>query len=149
MQVLARSHWECQEPQLSAPFPGHVSGLCVQGTAWGTGQPLPEDKEQVILKLSVPWSWPQSWSPPCPQPFYEHLVSSSEERVGMLSCVSHVRLFATTWTVHSLPGSSVLGILQAKILEWVAMPSSRGSSQPKNRTHISRVSWIVRWVLYH
>ena len=28
----------------------------------------------------------------------------------------------------SLPGSSVLGILQARILEWVAMPSSRGSS---------------------
>ena len=30
----------------------------------------------------------------------------------------------------SPPGSSVHGILQAKILEWVAMPSSRGSSQP-------------------
>ena len=29
---------------------------------------------------------------------------------------------------RSLPGSSVLGILQARILEWVAMPSSRGSS---------------------
>ena len=33
---------------------------------------------------------------------------------------------------YSLPGSSVHGILQAKILEWVAMPSSRGSSQPKD-----------------
>ena len=31
------------------------------------------------------------------------------------------------------PGSSVHGILQARILEWVAMPSSRGSSQPRNR----------------
>ena len=31
---------------------------------------------------------------------------------------------------YSLPGSSVLGILQARILEWVAMPSPRGSSQP-------------------
>ena len=30
----------------------------------------------------------------------------------------------------SPPGSSVHGILQARILEWVAMPSSRGSSQP-------------------
>ena len=30
----------------------------------------------------------------------------------------------------SLPGSSVYGIFQARILEWVAMPSSRGSSQP-------------------
>ena len=34
----------------------------------------------------------------------------------------------------SLPGSSVHGILQARLLEWVAMPSSRGSSQPRDRT---------------
>ena len=32
----------------------------------------------------------------------------------------------------SPPGSSVHGIFQARTLEWVAMPSSRGSSQPKN-----------------
>ena len=31
----------------------------------------------------------------------------------------------------TLPGSSVHGILQARILEWVAVPSSRGSSQPR------------------
>ena len=34
------------------------------------------------------------------------------------------------------PGSSVHGILQARILEWVTMPSSRGSSQPRDRTHV-------------
>ena len=33
---------------------------------------------------------------------------------------------------YNLPGSSVHGILQARILEWIAMPSSRGSSQPRN-----------------
>ena len=38
---------------------------------------------------------------------------------------------------YSLPGSSVHGILQAIILEWVAMPASRGSSQPRDQTHIS------------
>ena len=37
----------------------------------------------------------------------------------------------------SPPNSSVHGILQARILEWVAMPSSRGSSRPRDRTHIS------------
>ena len=40
----------------------------------------------------------------------------------------------------SLPDSSVLGILQARILEWVVMPSSRGSSQPRNRTQVSYIS---------
>ena len=39
----------------------------------------------------------------------------------------------------SLPGSSVHGILQARILEWVAMPSSRGSFQPRDQTCISSV----------
>ena len=37
----------------------------------------------------------------------------------------------------SPPGSSVHGILQARILEWVAMPSSRGSSWPRDQTSVS------------
>ena len=40
----------------------------------------------------------------------------------------------------SPPGSSVHGILQARILEWVAMPSPRGSSQPKDRTQVSCIA---------
>ena len=49
----------------------------------------------------------------------------------------------------SLPDSSVHGILQARILEWVAIFSSRGSSQPRDRTHISCVSCVGRRMLYH
>ena len=37
----------------------------------------------------------------------------------------------------SPPGSSVHGILQTRILEWVAMPSSKGSSQPRDQTQVS------------
>ena len=44
-----------------------------------------------------------------------------------------VRLWATLWHCGP-PGSSVLGIFQARILEWVAMPSSRGSSWPRDQT---------------
>ena len=40
----------------------------------------------------------------------------------------------------SLPGSSVRGILQARILEWVAVPSSRGSSRPGDQTGVFCVS---------
>ena len=49
----------------------------------------------------------------------------------------------------SPPGSSVRGILQARILEWVAIFSCRGSSQPGDGTHVSCISCIGRWVLYH
>ena len=46
----------------------------------------------------------------------------------------------------SPPGSLVHGILQARILEWVAISSSRASSRPRDQTH---VSYIGRWILYH
>ena len=49
----------------------------------------------------------------------------------------------------SPPDASVHGILQARTLEWVAMPSSRGSSPPRDRTLISYVSCIGRQVLYY
>ena len=45
-------------------------------------------------------------------------------------------------------GSSVCEILQARILEWVAMPSSRGSSWPRDQICISYVSCIGRRVVY-
>ena len=52
-----------------------------------------------------------------------------------------------TW---SLLGSSVHRILQAKILEWVAIFSSRTCSRPRNRTCIScLLHWEADWILYH
>ena len=48
----------------------------------------------------------------------------------------------------SPPGSSVHGILQERILELVAMHFSRGSSQPRDKTHVYGVSCTGR-ILYH
>ena len=56
-------------------------------------------------------------------------------------------LFATL--DYRPPGASVHEILQERILEWVAMPFSRGSSQSRDQTHISCVSCTGRQVLYH
>ena len=44
------------------------------------------------------------------------------------------------------PGSTVHGILQAKILDWVAILSSRGSFQPRDGTQVSYISCNGRWV---
>ena len=62
-----------------------------------------------------------------------------EEQVGRFACMlSCVRLFDP---MDCSPlGSTVHGILQARIMEWVAMPSSRGSSQPRDQTWIPYVS---------
>ena len=56
---------------------------------------------------------------------------------------SRVWLFATPWIDHSLPVSSVHGIFQARVLEWVAIFSSRGSSWLRDGTCISWVSCIA------
>ena len=55
--------------------------------------------------------------------------------------------YSPTWRPNS--GPSVLEILQARMLEWVAISFSSGFSQPKDRTRVSYASCIVRWVLYH
>ena len=49
----------------------------------------------------------------------------------------------------SLPDSPVHGIFQVRILGWIAISCSRGSSQPKDQTHISCISCIGRQILYH
>ena len=60
----------------------------------------------------------------------------------------------------SLPGSSIHGTLQARILEWVAIPLFRGSSQPRDQTWVSHIAgkfllceppgkpWNVRIIIY-
>ena len=51
---------------------------------------------------------------------------------------------------YSLPGSSAHGILQVRIPEWVAIPFSRGSSQPRDQTQVSFIAgrvltiWVTR-----
>ena len=72
---------------------------------------------------------------------------------GLRSCQSpsvcmHAKSFQSCLTLCdfmecSPPGSSALGILQAGILEWVALPSSRGSSLPRDWTHISYLSSLA------
>ena len=69
-------------------------------------------------------------------------------RSCMLSRFDQVQLFVDPMD-YSLSGSPVHGILQTRILEWVAMPSSRGSSQPRDQTRLSYVSGTGRWVLYY
>ena len=60
----------------------------------------------------------------------------------------HAKSYQSCLTLFDPPGSSVHGILQARILEWVAMPSSRGSFQPRDPTHVSCISYFGSCVLY-
>ena len=79
-------------------------------------------------------------------------VSSWDARLEICVCAVLVTQSCPTlcnpmdW---SPPGSSVHGIFLGRILEWVAISSSRGSSWPRDPTCVSGVSCIDRQILYH
>ena len=66
--------------------------------------------------------------------------------VYCVSLLSRVQLFCNPRD-YSPPGSSVHGIIQARTLEWVAIPFSRASSQPRDGTQVSCIAgrfFIIR-----
>ena len=73
---------------------------------------------------------------------HQHLIRYENESRSVMSD----SCYSMDYTVH--------GILQARILEWVAIPFSRGSSQPRDRTHTSHIagrfftSWATREAPY-
>ena len=78
-----------------------------------------------------------------------HWVPTMGERC--CCCAKSLQLCPTLcylWTVARQAPLST-GILQPNILEWVSIPSSKGSSLPWDWTRVSSVSYIGRWVLYH
>ena len=79
--------------------------------------------------------------------FYSTLKNACAWVVGGLVAKSCLTL-AIPWTV-ACQAPSVHGILQARILEWLAISFSRGSSLPRNRTQISCIAgrWFANWAM--
>ena len=75
---------------------------------------------------------------------FETPVIKTKAKCMHVHLLNHVRLFGDAMDC-SLPGSSVHGISQARLLEWVAISFSRGSSGSRDQT---LVSCIDRWILY-
>ena len=88
---------------------------------------------------------------PAPRQFTKYFPNLGGDR--LIACV-YAKSFQSCLTLcdpmdYSLPDFSIHGILQARILEWVAMPYSRGSSQPRDGISVFSISCIGRRVLYH
>ena len=71
--------------------------------------------------------------------FMKVKVVASESKISMTSEVTQLCPTLCDPIDCSLPGSSVHGIFQARVLEWVATSFSRGSSQHRDRTRVSRI----------
>ena len=70
--------------------------------------------------------------------FSKHVLSMTH--CAVMCLVAQLCLTLCDPRKSSPPSSSVQGILQAIILEWVAVPSSWGSSQPRGRTQVSNIA---------
>ena len=84
--------------------------------------------------------------PPDPSPIISNGHQEDIARNTYESRISHQEVKVKVKVIQSCPtlwdplDYTVQGILQARILEWVAIPFSRGSSQSRDRTHISHIA---------
>ena len=82
-----------------------------------------------------------------------HVVHNvSVTKIMTILVICGYAVLSPVWLYNSLdcgpPGSSVHGISQARILEWAAVSSCRGSSSPRDQTCVACISCIGRWILY-
>ena len=138
-------HSECiidnlQNPDLSVIMVSHVTPYKIKKKCLLTNcivdaaRILPFLVEHVFLPMGEVWL------------LHKCRCTMQSER-SVLSHFSHVRL--SDPANHSPPGSPVPGVPQARTLEWVAMPSSRGPSWPRVWTWVSRVSCIAGGFFTH
>ena len=119
-------------------------GDCGSWQAQGRGQSCSCVWTASCLSWNTVLSWgPTSLSSPvaCPSAEVTRYPAADGLCAYVLSRCSRAWLFATPW---SPPGSPIHGILQARILEWVAVSSSRGSSRPRDQARVSHGSFIAR-----
>ena len=125
-------------PLFVTPMNYRLSGISVHGV------PL----ARILEWDAISYSWGPSWSR---DGSHTSCISCTAGRICITSTTCHVSVSgsvmsdsATPWTVACQ--APLFMEFQAKILEWVAISSSRKSSQPRDQTH---VSCIGRRTLYH
>ena len=98
--------------------------------SWTKGEKM--DKNKALIRIW--WNWN-------PYTLLEKVKQCScFENSVLLLCYAQSYLTTCDPMGSSPPGSPVLGISQARKLEWVAISSSRGSSQPRDQTRVSCVA---------
>ena len=123
-----------------------------------------EERGACVVVVQMPgcaWVFATPWTAACLVspvfPYFPEFAQTHVHWVGVWKVwkwklLSRVQLFSDPMDC-SPPGSSVHGILQPRMLEWVAYPFSRGSSQPRSWTGVSCIagefftSWMSWW--YH
>ena len=136
-------------PQSIAQFLGHRVLFLKWSTKW-------RNEWKVITTFVLGTTWSRGWNLQMRNTaptFLKRLMSSEKLKMPVVNRFSPVAQLCPALCdpmdciVCQAPLS--MGILQARILEWVAMPFSRESSQPRNRTQVSHIAgrFITSWVI--
>ena len=128
----------------------HFLGFVVWSAHWRPVATPPNLDHQKCLQTSLIVPWGAKFSLVEVHSSNDSVWKMRFQLVEFWSCVCLVTQSCPTLCSPmdcSPPDSSVLGILQARILEWVAMPSSRGSSQPRYHTQVSHIAgrFFINW----
>ena len=119
---------------------------------WSLSQENPQEGIATHSSISawrIPWTQKPGRIQPTGSPRVGHVEVSEQMCMHYIACFrfkseSEVAQLCPTLCDpmhYSPPGSSVQGTLQARILGWVDMPSSRGSSQSRDQTYVSLLHW--------
>ena len=149
--------WHIQESRCSVQF-SSVSHVRLFSTPWTTAHPAslsitnsqnppkPMSIESVMPSSHLILCRPLLLLPPIPHSIG---VFSNESEPKEEMCLLFAQSCPTLYNPvdYSLSGSSVHEILQARILEWVAIPFSRGSSRPRDQTQFSCIAgrFFIIW----
>ena len=120
---------------------------------WSLGRENPLEKEMAtnssILAWRIPWTEERGRLQSMGSQRLRHDWATSLSECACVHVCAQSCLTLCDPMNCSLLGSSVQGIFLARILEWVAISSSRGSYHPRDWTHVSCLSCTGRWILYH
>ena len=102
--------------------------------------PIPPSIRVFSNASTLHMRWPKYWS-------FSFSIIPSKEIPGLSSFRMDWLVVSNSLGLHGPPGPSAHRILQAGILEWVAVSFSRGSPQPRDHTCVSCIS-CIRWAGY-
>ena len=123
---------------------------------WSLGRENPLEKETATHSSTLAWKIPWMEEPGRLQSMelqrvgHDWVTSFSLFYITRSNNLHKVKVAQSCLTLCDPMSYTVNGILQARILEWVAFPFSRGSSQPRVRTQVSSIagrfftSWTIR-----
>ena len=135
--------------EASLPQVPGLPGTILEPQGWSKDAPRSQFQGFLLDRAEQSWEgrrWKRRWPHRpgrlrhCRRPALPASSIRGQHRAALPIPGPRVKVAQSCPTLCDLMGYTIHGILQVRILEWVAFPFSRGSSQPRDRTQVSRIA---------